>query len=303
MKNKSWLIFSCLLTVFLWGGNNTGVKYLVASWPPVFVGSTRFLCAGLILVLLLKLVFAGNGDKPLPKQAISAFWFRTGLSLALYIVVFNWAMKSAPASHVALYIGASPVWALIGERKHITGPKLQRFIAATITLSGVAVLFWPKLDAAETKWTGELLGLFAGMLWAYHGHQCSRMGTEFSGFEITAHTMWRAGVWLVPIALIEFIMQPIHLKTGLVLTQAYCILGGAVLAFVLWNNALKYWATSRVFLFINLIPLTTLLGAHLFLDEPVTKTFFPAMLLVATGISVANIDLKRYFTNRAPPLE
>ncbi len=34
------------LAVFLWGANNTGVKFLVRFWPPIAIGSSRFLAAG-----------------------------------------------------------------------------------------------------------------------------------------------------------------------------------------------------------------------------------------------------------------
>src|ERR1041385_1622154 len=44
---------SLLFAIALWGGNNTGTKLLVASWPPTLTGGTRFLCAGLLLLGIL----------------------------------------------------------------------------------------------------------------------------------------------------------------------------------------------------------------------------------------------------------
>ena len=55
MSRNKWIIIPGLLfTVFLWGGNNVGVKFLVRTWPPVFVGSTRFLCAGMLMFAILR---------------------------------------------------------------------------------------------------------------------------------------------------------------------------------------------------------------------------------------------------------
>ena len=42
---------------------------------------------------------------------------RDGLALAIYIAVFNWALHFTAASHVALYLGTAPVWALIWEER------------------------------------------------------------------------------------------------------------------------------------------------------------------------------------------
>jgi drug/metabolite transporter (DMT)-like permease len=42
---------------------------------------------------------------------------RGGLNLVVYIVAFNWALRLTAASHVSLYIGASPVWTLLWEER------------------------------------------------------------------------------------------------------------------------------------------------------------------------------------------
>ena len=46
--------------------------------------------------------------------------------------------------------------------------------------------------------------------------------------------------------------------------------------------------SSQVFLFGNLIPASTMVWAWLLLGEPVTSTFWAAMLLVATGVALGH---------------
>jgi drug/metabolite transporter (DMT)-like permease len=134
------------------------------------------------------------------------------------------------------------------------------------------------------------------MMWAVYGRQCRALATSLSGAEVSAHTMWRAGLLLMPIAMIEFIrLRPQHggdfilahayfWRPSLVLTQVYCFIGGGVVAYALWNNALRHWPTSQVFLFNNLIPISTMTWSHFLLGEPVTRTFWLAMLLIVTGV-------------------
>jgi drug/metabolite transporter (DMT)-like permease len=74
--------------------------------------------------------------------------------------------------------------------------------------------------------------------------------------------------------------------------QIYSIIAAGVIAFALWTNALKQWPTSRVMLFVNLIPLTTVLCGWIFLNETVTATFWGAMLFVMTGVLLGLADLK-----------
>lgn len=297
---KNSIIASLLLAVFLWGGNNAGIKLLVGTWPPIWVGCTRFLCAGLLMLGVLRWTqWLGRAPAPTPSER-GGLWWRTGLSLAVYIVVFNWALRFTSASHVALYLGASPVWTLLAEgRPEKNWRSLQRYLCAALAFSGVLLLFWPTLQHSNGQahsnahWTGELLGLSASLLWSYHGHQCRTLGSTLSGVSLTAHTMCRAGALLIPLALLETAFNPPVWNTKLVLVQSYCILFGGVAAFALWNNALRRWPTSQVFLFNNLIPLSTMSWAHWCLGEQVTRTYFMAMGLIISAVILSRLDLRR----------
>ena len=53
-KNNAAVAGSLLFTVFLWGGNNAGTKWLVMVWPPIWTGGIRFLLAGGLLLAVLR---------------------------------------------------------------------------------------------------------------------------------------------------------------------------------------------------------------------------------------------------------
>jgi drug/metabolite transporter (DMT)-like permease len=108
-KNNAAIAVSLLLTVILWGGNNVGTKWLVATWPPIWTGATRFLVAGFFLLVILRFTRWLGKSQPLAPGSHRQLWLRGGLSLAVYIVVFAWALRLTAASHVALYLGASPI--------------------------------------------------------------------------------------------------------------------------------------------------------------------------------------------------
>ena len=298
-KSNGALAASLLFAVFLWGGNNTGTKYLVTSWPPIWTGGSRFLCAGLLLLAILRWTsWLGSHHSP-STEVKRQLWWRGGLSLAAYIVTFNWAVRFTSASHVTLYLGASPVWAMLWEGwPGKSWRTTRRYGAALLALGGVAVLLWPALKTAEVRLPGELLGLVASVLWTNYGRQCRALGKNLSGAEVTAHTMWRAGVCLLPLALVELGLAEASRK-GLLLdgkhlyVQTYCILVGSVLAFALWTNALRHWPASQVLLFNNLIPLSTMTWAHFCLNEPVTTTFWTAMILIAAGVVLGQTSLEK----------
>lgn len=293
-KSNASLAAGLVLAVALWGGNNAGTKYLVASWPPIWTGGTRFLCAGLLLLSVLR-VTKWFGEYVVPSRQLSwALWLRGGLSLAAYIVAFNFALRYTSASHVALYLGASPVWALLWEA-HSERIKIgfARWGAALLALSGVGVLLAPSLVGSTVNLTGELLGLATSVLWTNYGRQSRKLSVTLNGAEVSAHTMWRAGVWLLPLALVEVAQGGFPINAKLLGVQSYCIIAGGVVAFALWNRALGQWPASRVLLFNNLIPVSTMIWAYFCLGEPVTRTFLVALLLIGLGVVLGQLAASR----------
>lgn len=245
----------------------------------------RFACAGLLLLAVLRWT-TWLGEYVVPSRELNrALWWRGGLSLAAYIIVLNFALQFTSASHVALYLGASPIWALLWEAWFDPAARNpRRYVAALIALGGVVILLWPALATSSLNLRGELLGLSAGLLWMNYGQQSRKLSATLSGTEVSAHTMWRAGIWLLPLALIELVKNQILVTPRLLGVQSYCIVAGGVTAFALWNNALRHWPASRVMLFNNLIPVSTLTWAHFCLGEAVGPTFWVAMILIATGV-------------------
>jgi drug/metabolite transporter (DMT)-like permease len=298
------LALSLIFAVFLWGGNNTGTKVIVGSWPPIWTGASRFLCAGLLLMGVLRWTnWLGSGTVLSPSLR-RRLWWRGGLSLAVYIVVFNTALRFTAASHVALYLGSAPVWALLWEgARGKNWHTVQRYGAAALALVGVVVLFMPSLKVGQGDWFGGILALAASVLWTNYGRQCRAFGAELSGAETSAHTMWRAGMLLMPLAGVELWQKGLSWRADIGLIQGYCIIAGGVVAFAIWNNALRRWPTSQVLLFNNLIPLSTTSWAHMWLHEPITPTFWIAMVLIVSGVVLGQTDWQRVISLRAVPPE
>lgn len=295
-KNEPLIAGSLVLVVLLWGGNNVGTKWLVASWPPIWTGGTRFLLAGVILLAVLRFTRLLGEFHPLTSPQRRQLWLRGGLSLAGYVVVFCWALKLTAASHVALYIGASPVWALlIEQRPQKNWSSVRRYGAALLALSGVLVLFWPALKTSSFSLAGEICGLLSSLLWANYNHQSRILARDISGLEVAANSMWMSGLLLLPLALVEIFPRGIVLDAPHLGVQGLNIIFGSALTYALWNSALRHWQTSRVMLFNNLIPISTATWAYFCLGEPITPTFWLAMVLIVAGVLLGQVDWVKVF--------
>src|SRR5262245_17120904 len=172
-RSNTAITASLVFAIFLWGGNNIGVKYMVGFWPPIWVGCSRFLCASFLMLALLRWTDWLGAPVIVSTDLKRSLWWRGGLSLATYIVAFNWALRFTSASHVALYLGTSPVWALLWEgRPERNWKSMSRYAAAALALLGVVVLFWPSLKGGKNLWLGELIALAASVLWTNYSRHC-----------------------------------------------------------------------------------------------------------------------------------
>src|SRR5947207_1183267 len=75
-KRNVLLTLSLLFAVFLWGGSNTGTKFIVGTWPPIWTGASRFVCAGLLLLLLLRFTHWLGAMSPLDSAIKRRLWWR-----------------------------------------------------------------------------------------------------------------------------------------------------------------------------------------------------------------------------------
>jgi drug/metabolite transporter (DMT)-like permease len=179
----------------------------------------------------------------------------------------------------------------------------QRYGAAALAFCGVLILLWPALRAGRGSLTGELLGFACGVLWTNFGNQCRALGRDLNGAEVSAHTFWRAGLILAPFAAGELFTQAAPVRTSLILAQLVCVLGGGVVAFAIWNSALRHWPTSRVYLFNNLVPLSSTAWAYFCLGEQLTSTFWPAMILIGAGVFLGQANWEKFFGRLWLPTE
>ena len=129
--------------IVLWGQNNAATKYLSAYWPPLTIGVTRFLSAGLILLAVLHWTNWLGRSEPVSRELNRRLWRVSLLSLAVYITCYTIAIRFTSASNVALHLGTAPVWALIWEeRPRLTWRSAQSYGAALLALFGVIILVW-----------------------------------------------------------------------------------------------------------------------------------------------------------------
>ncbi|HAV64392.1 MAG TPA: hypothetical protein DCY13_18740 [Verrucomicrobiales bacterium] len=172
-----------------------------------------------------------------------------------------------------------------------------------LAIAGAMVLFWPSLRLGGDQWLGEATGLASSLLWAVFGHLSRGLTPHISSVELTAHSMWRAGVWMIPLTIWEVETVGVVLRLDASLIFLYSVLGPGIFSFALWSNALMHWPTSKVYLYNNIIPMWTVFWTWLFFREPVTANVWIALTLIVSGVILATTNWKRLLGPRWLPPE
>ena len=285
----TWKILSAIgVAIFLWSGNNVATKIVITEWPPMWATCLRFFVSSSILLGAIRFFPSLGVRVQIDRGLRRRLWLGPGLSFTVYIMAFIWALKFTTASNVALYFATSPVFAMSWDRYDGQNvPWKRMLLASCLTLIGVIWLFLPTLSGAEFGWIGDGLAFTGSLLWVHFSHLSKKFQGSLPAAQLNGEIFWRTAILLSPFALYDQFNASISWDTNVVIAHVYSTIGPSIIAFMAWSFALKNWPTSKVMLFVNLVPLLTALWAKAILGESVHSNFWVAMVFVATGVCVS----------------
>ena len=268
----------CLLWSFAFVAGKIGVT----DCPPLILLAGRFSLAGILIL----------GISALRRDGWSLSWRDAGTfavlgiaNNALYLGLGYTGLQSVSAGLGGLIVSANPVFTaalaalFLGE-----GMTWRKAGGLSLGVIGVTFIVWHRLSVGTDSphgilftlaslasiVTGTILfKLFApnGSLWIGNGIQ-----------------NLAAGIVLLPIAATFADVQAIQFTPGLVGAFAFLVLGGSVLAYLLWFHLLKVCGATAASAYHFLMPPLGMLFAFLVLGEHVEARDLLGIIPVALGI-------------------
>jgi len=143
------VILAFALVYVFWGSTYLGIRVAVDRVPPILLAGVRFTISGSLLLAFCAL--SGRrvrvGRRQLAELAVVGF-----ILLGVSNVVLAWSELYVPTGLAALIVSIVPIWFLLIERWLLpVSDRAPRSAIGGVALGalGVAVLFWPKVVAAE----------------------------------------------------------------------------------------------------------------------------------------------------------
>ena len=291
-KNIYTGISLALLAVFIWSGNFIAARGVIRQLPPISLAFYRWLTASVILFPIAFRSF--RNDWPVIKRSMGYLIWPALTGITLFNTFVYIGAHYTTAINLSL-IGtcSSPIIAVILARiflkEQLSAWKIGGML---LCIAGVLYLLskgnWDNLVHLHFS-RGDGWVLLAATSFAVYNTLVKKKPANISSLGFLLSLFWMGTLALLPFFLWETSHTPaVNWNYNLLLIILFLGLGASVISFLSWNVAVGHLGAGRTALFGNLIPVFSSIEAALLLNEDFTNVHIVSMVLVFTGIIVAN---------------
>jgi drug/metabolite transporter (DMT)-like permease len=293
--------------VLLWGFSFISIKIAVPVFPPMTLGAIRFAIAILLLFIMYRLSpeLRSSGSGKLCKRGDLPLLAASGLAgVTFYFFCENNGVALVTASEASIIVAAIPVLTMTVEwlaaklhRRGTAGdpadtprPGRRQWLGVFISIAGVLLVAGVSF-ALSGSIAGYLYMGGAALCWVAYGFLTKPLFDR--GRSHIYIVFWQnlfGFLGFLPFAVLE------HQRWGTpTLPVIFHVLFLAVfcsaLGYWLYANALKTLGVSVSSVFINLIPVVTVIAGFFFLRERLTGLQWAGAALVLSGVYLTVLPL------------
>jgi drug/metabolite transporter (DMT)-like permease len=309
-KAHAWkVIVAFAIIYFVWGSTFLAIRVGVREVPPFLLAGMRFLIAGTVLFLWMRL-------KGVPTPSWRE-WSSASL-LAILIFVFDygllfWAEKRVPSGIAAVMMAMIPAFMALSEILILRTQRLTMRLAFALLVgvAGVAVLVSRSLSFGEApiETSGAIALVFASISWSVASALTRKLSlpavkTMSSGIQMLA-----GGVFLTVTAAALGEFRGFHVNAvsrAAWFSLAYLIVAGSIIGFTAYVWLIHHESPTKVGTYAYVNPVVavvigyflggeaigprTILGTVFVLASVIVITTTPKPMAVSTELRVPSIE-------------
>ena len=256
----------------------------MSHFSPILLMALRFNLTALCLIWFFR---------PPPGLFKQLFWISLISAALQYSLTFN-GLHGIDASTAALLVqlevpfGLLLAWLILGERI-----SLQQAIGVVVAFAGAVLII------GEPRLAGDLIYAFlvigGAFSWAVGQIMIKKLG-NLGGFRLISSVALYATPQLY---LASFLFESDHLvqiETASIAAWGAVVYLGLImtaLAYAMWYRLLGHYSINQVMPFLLLLPVTSVIGGILFLDETLTLKIALGGCLAIGGVALITIQKTR----------
>jgi drug/metabolite transporter (DMT)-like permease len=266
------------------GANAVAIKMSLSGLGPFTNAGLRFALASATLFIFARLTHRSlkvNHD-----QLLNLFYL-TMLFILQFSLVYLGIDKSN-ASRATLMMNLQPFFVLFLAHFLIPGDYItaRKILALVLGFTGVALVFFEAKGVSSDFRTGDLLMLFATLIWAFRTVYMKKIIHVFGAYQLVLYPMMLSTPFFFAEGFLWDRSMVVRLDAVIVTALLYQGLLMASFGFLGLNYLLSKYGAVWLNSFNFVMPVTGVLLGVLLLNEPMTAKIWLALALVTGGIIV-----------------
>jgi drug/metabolite transporter (DMT)-like permease len=283
MENRRFASICGLSVALLWGLSFLSIKVALREVPPMTMAVARFAIACAVLPWFARLAKEPLrvAARDLPLLAASGF-----VGVTLYFLGENHGVALLTASEASVIVGTIPVLTVLSERLFLgTRLGIRTYLGAVLSFLGVALIVVRLGGGVTGSVRGYLYMVLAALAWVAYCFLTRGQAARYGRITVTFWQLLFGLAGSVPFALSETAQWRIPSPAAvanIVFLGVFC----SALGYWLFIVALDRLGPGRSSVFINLIPVVSVVAAFFILGERLS-----AMQWLGGGVAVAGVYL------------
>lgn len=290
-KKRKLGIIAMIITVIIWGVSFINIRVAVMVLPAMTLGFIRFFIATIIMFIIM---IKTKTSFKIHKEDRLSFIVAGSVGITAYFFFENNGVKYTTASVASLMIAAIPVFAIITE-SIVYKVKITRRVALCLILSVLGVLMISGVNIDEIKASGYLKGYLmmfgATVTWVIYSVVSKKLFGKYEQLTIAFYQFFIGTLCFFPFIFFEDVIWA-DVNTEIIIHVLILGVFASAIGFFLYLVGLEKLGMGESSLYINLIPLVTVILSIFYLGESVTINQILGGALVMLAVYGINKDSK-----------
>ena len=276
--SKGGRVWTALVVGYIsWGSTYLGIAVAGETIPPLFAASTRFIVAGSLMALIVRL----SGGSLRVSRAALVSCVIVGCLLPGANAILFFAERSVPTGLASLIIASVPLWIVLFRlvaREHMGR---QALAGVVLGFGGVAIVAQPSGGA---KWWGIALCLASSVMWAAGSFYSARRTMPADPFTATSYEMLAGGLVMFLPSL--FTLHHFAPSAGSIAGWVYLVIFGSVVGYTAYVWLLANAPISLVATYAYVNPIVAITLGVLFRGEHLTWRLLIGAIVVIAAVAL-----------------
>lgn len=294
-KGNGKIYFLMVIAALVWSGAFIAGKFAVPYVPTFTLTFLRFLIASIVLYPVMKLYNKSHpeGNFKLTKKYIPLFLFNGIVGMAGYHVLFFTALKYTTAINSSIIGAMNPIVTTVIAAIFIrqkTPPMqiagiLLSFIGVVLTITGGNFSILASFDFNR----GDMFMAAAVICWASYAVMSRVKGADVPPLALTFYSFVFCTIALVPFVIWEHPWALEKIPASAILSIVFMAVFSSVIGYMLQQIAIKKIGASKSSIFVNLVPVFSIILSVTILGEELMPVKIFTSLLIIAGVCICQL--------------